>query len=199
MFNINFYNLINFLIPTALRRSKMIAWLQLILSYIYKIYNEFLDFRAKKLYDINFTGQTHYLEKKLNEVMQCEGIYIDDIFYVPRVYLFNKRENFLPVYFGNVWKAGVNYKQGDAIVYENYWYEYSGAGSGVTPDKDINAKKGERIPMLLGISELYYANDFIVYVPEDVFNGFSETDILRLKETVNYYKLAEMRFFIDTY
>ncbi len=177
----------------------MIAWLRLILSHVQKIYNEFLLFRKRKLHDINFTGQTHYLEKKLNETMQCEGIYIDDIVYIPRLYLFNKRENFLPVFFGNNWSPDVNYKKGDEIVYENYWYKYLEDGGNTTPDLDPNTEKGERIPMILGINESYYSNDFIVYVPEAVYNNFSDTDILKLKETVNYYKLAEMRYMIKTY
>lgn len=177
----------------------MVAWLQLILSHIKKNYINFLNYRKQKLYDINFTGQTHYLEKKLNETFSCQGIYIDDIVYIPRLYLHNKRENFLPVFFGNKWQADVNYKNGDEIVYENYWYKYIGDSNNVTPDLDTNAEKGERIPMILGINELYYSNDFIVYVPEAVYNKFSDTDIVKLKEVVNYYKLAEMRYMIKTY
>ena len=200
MFNINFDNLIQLLSPSSWRKLKFVSWLKLILSHLRKIYNEFVTFRAQKLYDINFTGQIMYLEKKLNDTFEVSGIYIANIKHFPKLYLQNKGEDFLPVYMGNTWKSGYVHSQGDWVVYNNFWYEYNGQGNGGLPSTDANAIRREEIQTFIGNAvEDIYQNDFVVYVPIDVYNGFSEDDILKLKKTIEYYKLAEMRYNIKTY
>lgn len=101
MFNIDFIYLIQLLLPVYLRKPKQIAWLRLILSFIERIYNEFIQFKAVKLYDINFTGQLMYLEKKLQDTFNCSGIYISDGIVLFPFYLSNKAVGNLPVYFAN--------------------------------------------------------------------------------------------------
>jgi len=102
MFNINFKYLINLLIPPVLRTEKQIAWLEVITYYLKIIYENFILFRINKLYDINFTGQTMYLEKKLQDIFKIPDLYISDGFFVEDTYLSNIHEGNLPVYISNI-------------------------------------------------------------------------------------------------
>lgn len=101
MFNINFNYIIHIVLPVYLRFEKQISWLKVITSYINKIYLEFSEFRSLNLYDINFTGQVMYLEKKLQDEFYCSGLYISDGTTNLPFYLYNKSEGELPVYFYN--------------------------------------------------------------------------------------------------
>jgi hypothetical protein len=71
------------------------------LSYIEKIYGQFLVFKDYRLYDINFTGQTMYLQKKLRDTFACQGILIEDGQMFLPVYLHNQSEQQLPLYLFN--------------------------------------------------------------------------------------------------
>ncbi len=101
MFNINFNYVIQIILPVYLRLEKQIAWLKVITFYLRKIYEEFVVFRTLKLYNINFTGQVMYLEKKLQDTFNCPLLSISDGVVVLPFYLFNKSERKLPVYFYN--------------------------------------------------------------------------------------------------
>ncbi len=200
MFNIDFTYLIQSLIPVILRKPKEIAWVSLILSYVKKLYNEFVAFKNEKLYDINFTGQTMYLEKKLNDTFSVTGIFISDGKYYLPLYLFNDGEDFLPVYTGNNFISERLYNVGEWVVYIGYWYEYTGNGNGLNPELDPNARIDEKIAIFQGNdTEDGYELDFYVNVPEAVFDAFSEDEILKLKKIIDYYKLVEMRYEIKTY
>jgi hypothetical protein len=200
MFNIDFRALIQLLLPVGWRKPKHIVWLSLILSAIKGIYNEFLAFRTSKLYDINFTGQVIYIEKKLNDLFATTGIYIADVTFYPKLYLNNKIEDFLPIYFGNKWNTGEVCISGDWIIYNNFWFNYIGTGNGDIPSGDPVAIIGHEIETY--INDKYDASntsDFTVNVPIAVYNNFTEDDILKLKKIIEYYKLAEMRYTIKTY
>jgi hypothetical protein len=200
MFNIDFDNLIQFLMPTNWRKPKFFSWLKLILSHLNRLYSEFLAFRTQKLYDINFTGQVMYLEKLLNDTFSVTGIYIASIEYHPKIYLHNKGEDFAPVYMGNLWQSSYIHNEGDWVIYNNYWYEYTGAGNGTNPASDPNATQRDKIETFIGNNdEDVYNYDFVVRVPFAVYSNFSDDDILKLKKTIEYYKLAEMRYNINTY
>jgi len=101
MFDINFTYLINLILPPNLRKPKQIAWLSVLLSYLKKIYENFVLFRIDKLYDINFTGQIMYLEKKLQDTFNIPDLFISDGYIVDNVYLHNLSENALPIFFYN--------------------------------------------------------------------------------------------------
>jgi hypothetical protein len=102
MFQINFTYLINLLLPPFLRKDRHKAWIKLILSNIYKLYIEFMSFKTLKLYDINFNGQTMYLEKKLQDTFGIPGLYISDGLLLNEVYFSNKDEDNIPLYFPNI-------------------------------------------------------------------------------------------------
>lgn len=101
MFNINFNYIIIIILPIYLRLKKQIAWLKVIIFYLRKTYENFVAFRTLNLYDINFTGQLMYLEKKLQDTFSCPLLYISDGIVVLPFYLYNKSDGELPVYFYN--------------------------------------------------------------------------------------------------
>ena len=119
MFNINFTYLINLLLPPNLRKPKQVAWLSVLLSYLQKIYESFVQFKIDKLYEINFTGQVMYLEKKLQTFFNNSGIVIDDGYFVNNLYLYNSAEIALPVFFSN------QIEELDEQFYINYLYNNS--------------------------------------------------------------------------
>ncbi len=102
MFNINFTYLINLLLPPVLRTEKQTAWLEVITYFLKVIYENFMSFRINKLYDINFTGQVMYLEKKLQTVFNNNGIYIADALFLEDIYFTNIQEGEFPVYISNI-------------------------------------------------------------------------------------------------
>ena len=86
------------LIPPILRNGKLRAWLKLISLQIREIYKEFIDKRTRWKYDINFTGQLNYLERKLQEIFNCNNIKILDGELIQISYLAFQSESYLPVY-----------------------------------------------------------------------------------------------------
>lgn len=200
MFNVLFSYLIAILTPTRLRQLKVLAWLRLITSYIKCIYDEYDIYRTLKLYLINFTGQIMYLEKLLQDEFKCAGIYISDSYLVLPFYLFNVNESYLPVYAGNLFVPGTIYQEGNVIVYDNYYYEYTAPGNGNNPDEDPAAVKGEEIETyFVNISETTSANDFIVNIPTACYNSMTADDINKMHSIINFYKLVNKTYTLKTY
>ncbi len=98
MFNVNWTYLLEILIPPILRKPKLRAWLKLVTSQISKIYDDFVIERTWWKYNINFTGQLCYLEKKLQETFNCNEIKILDGELIQTSYLSFQSEPYLPVY-----------------------------------------------------------------------------------------------------
>jgi len=66
-FKINFDKLAVFLLPTFLQIKEVFAFLQVILSPLKWVYNQFMQFREANIYHINITPQVCYIEKVLND------------------------------------------------------------------------------------------------------------------------------------
>jgi len=200
MFNVLFSYLTKILVPTRLRQLRMLSWMNLVVSYIKTIYDEYVVFRTEKLYLINFTGQTMYLQKYLQDEFEEGGIYISDGLMMLPVYLFNADESFIPVYIGNLFIDETVYSADESIVYLNTWYTYSDTGTGVTPDIDENAtSEGEIEMMLVNESEVMSANDFIVWVPASKYDAMTNDDFNKMNAIVRYYKLVNKNYSIERY
>lgn len=65
--NINFNRLAGLLLPTSLRKSKLVAWLKVLVSPIDTLHYNFRQKRAKDLYNLAHNGQVCYLRKVLND------------------------------------------------------------------------------------------------------------------------------------
>lgn len=171
----------------------------LIVTYLKTIYDQYVTYKADKLYYLNFTGQLMYVEKHLQDAFSCT-IYIDDGTILSAQYLFNKEEIFLPVYMGNNFVLGQIYEAGNEIIYNNIWYSYDSDGDGTEPDKDAAATEGLPIEtMLVNKTELVNNVDFIVYIPDVCYNAMTTDDLNRLNAIIKYYKLFDKSYEIKTY
>lgn len=103
MFNANLYNVFLRLIPLALRKPKLIAWLKVFVSQVKLLKDFFVDFREQKLFFLAHNSQVIYLEHILNHYFNPEGtsndpdyegngIYITDGQYQDNTYLFHTNE-----------------------------------------------------------------------------------------------------------
>jgi hypothetical protein len=93
---VNFFTLIEQLLPTFLRKNRTILFLNSIASPLVKIYEE-------TLYKMQHDGRTIYLEKMLNEYFEVVGydhqnhettkkIYIDDLPEPEKLYIWQEEE-----------------------------------------------------------------------------------------------------------
>lgn len=89
MFNADWYQFILQNVPPPLRKSRRIAWLQVLIAPVAKAMDSMRAFRQIKLYELNHTGQVIYLEKVLNDAFdnQQRRIYITDGDFRNRIYI----------------------------------------------------------------------------------------------------------------
>ncbi len=200
MFNVLFSYLIRILEPTRLRKPRITAYLKVLISDIEKTYDKYISYRTLKLYDVNFTGQVMYLQKKLRDTFGCQGIIIEDGTLTLPFYLSNKEELNLPVYAGNYFKDGHSYVTGEWVVYLGYWYEYISNAHDAPPDIDSSAQqRGKYEFYISNKSEISSQNDFIIKVPSACYNIMTDNDFLKMREIIEYYKLAQKIYTIISY
>ncbi|WP_136464955.1 hypothetical protein [Flagellimonas onchidii] len=98
---VDYRKLIIWLVPTFLRKVKLIAWLQVLIAPIKGLYNDFLKYRKKVDYKLNHNSQVCYLQKVLNDAFDNESkrIYIENGIFIQALYVYAPKEE-LPVYVG---------------------------------------------------------------------------------------------------
>ncbi len=95
MFKINYTKLVQWLIPMWLRQP-MLKLMVLSINYpIRELYNDFLDYRAAKLYDLAHNSQTCYLQAMLNDQFDLvrRRIRILDFDFASTIYLYADAED----------------------------------------------------------------------------------------------------------
>lgn len=195
MFDIDFRYIITILLPYRLRQSKMIAWLQVIVSYLKVIYTDFKLYRSNKLYEINFTGQVMYLEKTLQDALGCPDVYISDGILTLPLFLSNKDEGRAPVYFGNQFILGTIYQEDEEVIYNNTWYLYTATGNGSIPPSDPSALEGEAIETFLyNIAEGKTNSNFIVNIPAVCYTALTSDDFNLIHSIVSFVILADKTY-----
>lgn len=105
-YNIDFNKLVGLLLPTSLRKRKMLFWLQVLVTPLKRIHYDFLQKRNEKngdLYRLKHNGQVCYLRKALNDNFDPEKrrIQITDGNQFRRKYLYTKGEK-KPVFLGKL-------------------------------------------------------------------------------------------------
>ncbi len=101
--NIDIKKLVVLLLPTFLRKRKMVAWLHSLVTPISFLHNDFMRKREKQLYEIKHNGQVCYLRKALNDEFDRKQrrIRILDGFSKDREYIYTRAEN-KPRYIGTM-------------------------------------------------------------------------------------------------
>ncbi|MEM8506250.1 MAG: hypothetical protein AAF717_00410 [Bacteroidota bacterium] len=156
IFNIDFYRFVAMLLPTAWRRSRMIHWLQCLISPAVDLYNQFLQYRDAKIYEIEHTSQVFSIEMVLNDSFDQiqRRIRIEDGVYTFPVYFYDRLDD-LPVRFN---------------------------------DRSANSPQRFFDRSNLGLFDV----DFTVVLPLGL--NLSNAEMIRLKSTVDLYKLPDKTY-----
>lgn len=98
-YQINWFNIMPLLLPTFLRGSRMVAWLNSLVKPVRELHTQFLAFRLDGIYKVEHTPQVYSMEKMLNEAFDPleERIYITDGEYSEQLYVFSPEEE-QPIY-----------------------------------------------------------------------------------------------------
>ena len=103
MYNLNIDKLLMLLIPTFLRKKKLVAWLRMLTMPLNKLLDDFKEHRERDLYNLSHNSQVCYLRKALNDEfdLQLRRIKIEDGRQNQRLYIYPRSAN-KPLYLGKV-------------------------------------------------------------------------------------------------
>jgi hypothetical protein len=94
-YDVNYKKLVRWLTPNRLRKSKMLAWLELLVSPVVAVYQNFLAFRKQKIYELGLSPLVPDLERMLRDKYDftLRRIFIGDAQDKPTTYIYNRLEN----------------------------------------------------------------------------------------------------------
>ncbi len=103
MFNIDFQDIIRKLLPAALRSSNLKDVLNALIKPLKNLNTTFKSWKDGVDYDLQFNGQTMYLQRVLNDQFDTvlRRIYIEDTSIINNVYVANKSEGSVTLYLAN--------------------------------------------------------------------------------------------------
>lgn len=104
MFDFNFDNIVQLLLPVSLRQTKIIAWMKVFISQIKELKATFLAYRKDSLFFLAHNSQVasmeHFLNTKFNPAgtandgnYEGNGIYISDHAGQNQIFLYNLNES----------------------------------------------------------------------------------------------------------
>lgn len=132
-YNIDYNKLVILLLPTFLRKPKIVGYLQSLIAPIITIHDDWKQKRLDDWYKLEHTGQVCKLRKVLNDALDPADrrIYIDEGNAFPRKYIYTGAEN-KPVFLGKM------------FIYRNAEYLNTGADFVVfAPQEIIDAATNE--------------------------------------------------------
>lgn len=90
IFNIDYVKLVNWLVPARIRKAILLAYLNVMVSGVVYLYQDFTRFRKAKLYQLMITPQVCYLEMLLRDRYDnvLRRIWIDDGIDKPPFYIY---------------------------------------------------------------------------------------------------------------
>ncbi|MDO4763826.1 MAG: hypothetical protein Q4A00_05540 [Flavobacteriaceae bacterium] len=103
-YNLNINKLVELLLPTFLRKEKMLAWLRVLHFPLIKVVDDFNFNRNQNLYNLAHNGQVCYLRKALNDKFDVSDrrIRIADGNRFQRQYIYTRAEQ-KPLYLGTIY------------------------------------------------------------------------------------------------
>ena len=99
IFELNLRRLVILLLPTFLRKSRLVAWLQILIAPLEQLQYSFNQKQNSDLVTLTHNGQKCYLRKILNDTFDqgLRRIRIEDMTHFNAVYIYTEAEN-KPVY-----------------------------------------------------------------------------------------------------
>ena len=129
-YSVDWNRLVVLLLPTSLRKAKLVAFVQALIAPIIQAHYSWLLKRNEDLYKMQHTGQVCRLRKVLNDQLDVSlrRIYINDGNAFPRKYIYTRAEN-KPVFIGKT------------FIYQNDEYTNTGVDFTVfVPSEIINTE-----------------------------------------------------------
>lgn len=129
-YSVDWNRLVVLLLPTSLRKAKLVAFVQALIAPIIQVHYSWLLKRNEDLYKMQHTGQVCRLRKVLNDQLDVSlrRIYINDGNAFPRKYIYTRAEN-KPVFIGKT------------FIYQNDEYTNTGVDFTVfVPSEIINTE-----------------------------------------------------------
>lgn len=129
-YSVDWNRLVVLLLPTSLRKAKLVAFVQALVAPIIQVHYSWLLKRNEDLYKMQHTGQVCRLRKVLNDQLDVSlrRIYINDGNAFPRKYIYTRAEN-KPVFIGKT------------FIYQNDEYTNTGVDFTVfVPSEIINTE-----------------------------------------------------------
>ena len=129
-YSVDWNRLVVLLLPTSLRKAKLVAFVQALIAPIIQVHYSWLLKRNEDLYKMQHTGQVCSLRKVLNDQLDVSlrRIYINDGNAFPRKYIYTRAEN-KPVFIGKT------------FIYQNDEYTNTGVDFTVfVPSEIINTE-----------------------------------------------------------
>ncbi|TGE23564.1 hypothetical protein [Hymenobacter metallicola] len=119
-YRVKVFSLLTSLLPSLLRRPKMIAWLQVLHTPLLDLYEQFAQHVATTATELSYNGQTMLLEKALNDRF-------DPVF--TRIRIINSDTDLSPVYLNFVSEQQpmpISYfaYEGEPLLYMASWIDF---------------------------------------------------------------------------
>ncbi len=103
-FRVDFPRLVWLLLPSLLRKPRLVAWFTSLTSPVAYLYQQFLSYRLDTLRELSYNGQTALLEKALNDKLDASLRRIvirNSTLFLDPLYINFVREQQPPVYASN--------------------------------------------------------------------------------------------------
>lgn len=211
-FNLNIKDILFQILPNDFRQTKYLSYLYSIGKALQSLNDRFYgdnpltDYGSYLYwqYQLQFTGQTIYLEHYLNDNYDeaQRRIYIQNTA-GGRLYLFNKDELIAPVYFYNLWDSATNYQVNQYSAYNNIVWKCLHASSNKVPGNIPVGywweDTGEKVQFCYNKGETTGVYDFIVWIPDGVKYACGYPDYAKMRKQIEFYKIAGKRFIILTF
>ncbi len=196
MYNINWPLWIFQRIPKYVRKPIYTAFLTVLIKPVINLHAAFVMFRNGVLSKVQYTGQTIYLERLLNDTYSpaLRDIYINTVADDNSFVIYNKVEVQPPVFFYSKWSSSVSYAILDRSIINGNVYRSLTANLNAAPATSTSdwALESAFQPMF-NLLEFQYMPSFVVYVR----TTFTQT--IQLTATVNSKRIAGKLFTVQTY
>jgi hypothetical protein len=195
--DVNWYDLVQRMLPVWWRKPRMLAWLQVLVSQVQQLHGTFLALRDLTLYDMRLNGQTMYLEKGLNDRFDDDErrIYIETVEDPTQFYIYRVEEAQPQLFIYRRWASTQFFYVDAYCVYDGKVWQALTAHSGITPveGSDWTYVK-DYTTYIRRKGESYLAYDFIVWVPVALVFDMNE-----MRALINRYVQAGKRYSIQTF
>lgn len=196
MFNIDWNWFAQIAMPEWWRKTRMVAFVRVLLSPIAYLHGVFLAFRARTIYNMQHTGQTMSLEHILNDRFDPidRGIWIENMDDLTQTYIYRKVEERPTPYLYRKWRMGITYSAGHRVSWNGVIWQATLENTNEPPGNNAFWAYVRRTFRLIRKGEALQPFDFIVWVP--LLLVFDEAE---MRSLINTYRMAGKRYSIQTY